>query len=116
MFSNKSKNPLLRDDRFNKMSTAEQELSEVDGRVIGRGSAMDAMTVDGAVNKTLMLFGLMMVTTVLADAQHLLNVDRCDRRSSITDRQLYEANAGTDYGTRLCTVRRIIYRVYFSRI
>jgi uncharacterized YccA/Bax inhibitor family protein len=48
------------------MSTAEQEISEVDGRVVRRGMAMDTMTVDGAVNKTLMLFGLMMVTTVLS--------------------------------------------------
>lgn len=66
MFSSKSKNPLLRDDRFNKMSTADHTIEGQDRGGITRGSVTDAMTVEGAVNKTLILFGLMMVTTVLS--------------------------------------------------
>lgn len=66
MFSNKSRNPLLKEDSFKKISHNGADTAEVDGAIVRRHVMRETMTVDGAVNKTLVLFGLMMVTTVLS--------------------------------------------------
>lgn len=62
-----SKNPLLKASSFKKMSQEQAgqalEHNGKSGLFINKG---DVMTVEGAVNKTLLLFGLMMVTTVMS--------------------------------------------------
>ena len=52
-----SKNPLLKE------SAMEKSMSKTDGGFIGYA---DRMSIAGAVNKTFMLFGIMMITTVVS--------------------------------------------------
>ena len=49
-----SKNPILNESSFEKMSRT------------NTFDAYERMTVDGAVNKSFLLFGLMMITTVIS--------------------------------------------------
>jgi len=52
-----SSNPLLKDGALEKVSRRSDA---------GRSIAGETMTIMGAVNKTLMLFGLMMITTLVS--------------------------------------------------
>lgn len=66
-----SNNPLLKEKAFQKISNREQaHVAYGDDAIEQRGPITRAnqeyMTVEGAVNKSFLLFGLMMVTTVLS--------------------------------------------------
>lgn len=53
-----SKNPVLKE------SALEKSITRAEGN-LQADTSYEAMTVDGAINKTLMLFGIMMITTIL---------------------------------------------------
>ena len=62
MASFNSKNPILNEKAINRAGTVESLGGD---QLITRDSS-EVMTINGAINKTLMLFGLMMITTVFS--------------------------------------------------
>ncbi len=59
-----SKNPVLNEDKLRKSSIEKGISVDQSGPIIMRNE--EAMTVNGAVNKTFLLFGLMMITTTIS--------------------------------------------------
>jgi len=59
-----SKNPVLNEDKLKKSSLERNVTTEQTGPITRQND--ESMTVNGAVNKTFLLFGLMMVTTCIS--------------------------------------------------